>query len=125
MFKPFRATLACQLYILRLNNSNQRQVDYTQCQGLIYYKQDDQFKAVQQIINLVSVEPPMVLVTRPIDSFSCVSKCTRKPSESLSSFVTRFTGLAFQCGIPGPGAPIRYLIFAEPDTWRHLSGSSR
>ncbi len=36
----------------------------------------------------------MVVVTRLIDSLNRVSSCTRKPSESLSSFVNRFTGLA-------------------------------
>ncbi len=36
----------------------------------------------------------MVVVTRLIYSFNRVSSCTRRPSESLSSFVTRFTGLA-------------------------------
>ncbi len=49
---------------------------------------------MQQIIDLVAVESPMVVVTRLIDSFNRVSSCNRKPSESLSSFVTRFTGLA-------------------------------
>ncbi len=94
MFKSLRATLACQLYNVGLNHSQQRQVDYAQCQGLINYKQDDQVKAVQEIIDLVAVEPPMVVVTRLIDSFNRMSSCTRRASESLSSFVTRFTGLA-------------------------------
>ncbi len=94
MSKSLRATLPCQLYNVGLNDSHQRQLDYAQCQGLINYKQDDQVKAVQRSIDLVAVEPPMVVVTRLIDSFNRVSSCTRKPSESLSSFVTRFTGLA-------------------------------
>ncbi len=94
MFKSLRATLACQIYNVGLNNSQQRQADYAQLQGTIDYKQDDQVKAVQQIIDLVAVEPPIVVVTRLIDSFKRVSNCTRKPTEALSNFVTRFTGLA-------------------------------
>ncbi len=94
LFESLRATLACQLYNVGLNNSQQWQVDYAQLQGTIDYKQDDQVKAVQQIIDLVAVEPPMVAVTRLIDSFNRVSNCTRKPTEALSNFVTRFTGLA-------------------------------
>ncbi len=94
MFKFLRATLACQLYNVGLNHSHQRRVDYAQCQGLMNYKQNDQVKAVKQIIDVVAVEPPMVAVTRLIDSFNRVSSCSWKPSESLSSFVTRFTGLA-------------------------------
>ncbi len=94
MFKSLRAILTCQLYNVGLKHSHRRQVDYAQCQELINYKQDDQVKAVQEIIDLVAVEPPIVVVTRLIDSFNRVLSCTRRPSESLSSFVTRFTGLA-------------------------------
>ncbi len=70
LFKSLRATLGGQLYNVGLNHSQQRQVDYAQLQGTIYYKQDDQVKAVQQIFDLVAVEPPMVVVTRLIDSFN-------------------------------------------------------
>ncbi len=42
MSKSLRATLACQLYNVGLNDSHRRQVDYAQCQGLINYKQDGQ-----------------------------------------------------------------------------------
>ncbi len=49
---------------------------------------------MQEIIDLVAVEPAMVVVTSLIDSFNRVPSCTRRPSESILSFVTRFTGLA-------------------------------
>ncbi len=81
------------MFIVCLKSSHQIPVDYALCQGLINYKQDDQVKAVQQIIDLVAVEPRIVFLTRLIDSFNRMSNCTRKQSESLSSFVTRFTGL--------------------------------
>ncbi len=73
---------------------------------LINYKQRDQVKAVQQIIDLVSVEPPMVVLTSVIDSFNCMTSRIRKPSESLSSIVTRFIGLASE-HLMQAGPPIR------------------
>ncbi len=78
----------------RLNCSHQRQFAYAHCQGLIDYKQNDQVKAVQWIIYIVPVEPPLVFVTLFIDLFNRVSNCMKAPSESLSSFAIRFTGLA-------------------------------
>ncbi len=59
-------------------------VDYAQLMKQIDYKQEDQVLAVKQIVDLVAVDPPMVVVTRLIDSFNKVSHCRRKPTESLS-----------------------------------------
>ncbi len=94
LFKSLRATLDCQLFSVGLNNSQQRHVDYAQLQWTINYKEEYQVNAVQQIIDLVAVEPPMVVVTRLIDLFNRVSNCTRTPAEASSNFVTRFAGLA-------------------------------
>lgn len=94
VFKSIRATVSCQLYNNGLNNFQKRQVDYVQLQGTIDYKSDDQVKTVQQVIDLVAVESPMVVVTPLIHLFNHVSNCTRKPTEALSNLVIRFIGVA-------------------------------
>ncbi len=66
-------------------------VDHAQEIGKINYKQSNKVAAVQQIVDLIAVDPPIVVVSRLIESFNQV--CRRKEGESLSSFVSRFSGL--------------------------------
>ncbi len=80
-------------------------MDHGHLQRTIDCKQDDQVKAVQQIVYLAAVEPPMVVVTRLIDSFSSVSNCNRKSDESLSSIVTRLTCLASEHLVQAGSSP--------------------
>ncbi len=47
----------------------------------------------------------MVVVNRLIDSFNRVSSCTQKPSESLSSLMTRFTVLASEHLVQAGSSP--------------------
>ncbi len=48
----------------------------------------------QQVVDLFAVDPPIVIVSRLIESFNRVSNCRQMKGESLSSFVSRFLGLA-------------------------------
>ncbi len=56
--------------------------------GKIDYQQSDQVAAVQQIVDLAAVNPPIVIVSRLIESFYRVSNCCGWKGESLSSFVS-------------------------------------
>ncbi len=47
----------------------------------------------------------MVVVTVLIDSFNRLPSCTRRPSQSLSSLVTRSTGLASEHLIQAGSSP--------------------
>ena len=58
------------------------------------YKQDDQIKGVQQMVDLIASDPPIAVVTRLTDSFNKVINCRRKPSEELNRFLSRYRGLA-------------------------------
>ncbi len=58
-------------------------VDYAQLMKQIDYKQEDEVLAVQQIVDLIAVYPPMVVVTSLIDSFHKVSNFRCKPNKSL------------------------------------------
>ena len=69
-------------------------MDEAQEQGKIDYKQEDQVKAVQEIVELVPQDLPIAFVTRLIDSFNKVTSCKRKGNEDLNRFVSRFRGLA-------------------------------
>ena len=58
------------------------------------YKQDDQIKGVQQIVDLISNHPPIAVVKRLVDSFNKVINCRRKHSEDLNHFLSRYRVLA-------------------------------
>lgn len=69
-------------------------VDHIQETGKIDYKKSDQVEAFQQIVDLIDVYPPIVVFSRLTKSFNRVSHCRRRKGESISSFVSRFFGLA-------------------------------
>ncbi len=94
LYKTIFKTLGRQLYSRGLPQAQKSIVDHAQEIGKIDYKQSDQVAAVQDIVDLIAVDPPIVVVSRLIESFNRVSNCRRKKNESLSSFVSRFSGLA-------------------------------
>ena len=104
MYKTVFATLANHLYDRGLPSESKSFVDEAQANGQINYKQDDQVAAVQEIVELLAVEPPIAVVTRLISSFNKVSMCTRRKNEDLSAFVSRFRGYAadhlMHAGVP-------------------------
>lgn len=68
-------------------------IDEAQRNDHINYKQEDQLSAVQEIVELLEVEPPMDIVTWLITSFNRVTFCVRRKNEDLSSFLSSFRGL--------------------------------
>lgn len=94
MYKTVFNTLANHLYDRGLPSASKSFVDEAQASGKINYKQNDQILAVQELVDLLAVEPPIAIVTRLISSFNKVSACVRHKSEDLSAFVSRFRGLA-------------------------------
>ena len=94
LYKTIFATLARQLYDRGLRQAQKSIVEEAQERGDIDYKQEDQVKGVEQIVNLIAVDPPISVVTRLIDSFNKVTSCRRRQSENLNHFVSRFRGLA-------------------------------
>lgn len=96
LYKTVFATLGRHLYDTGLPSSQQSIVDEAQARGKIDYKQDDPIQAVKDIVDLVASDPPIAVVSRLICSFNRVTECTRDigRGESLSSFVSRFHGLA-------------------------------
>jgi hypothetical protein len=77
-----------------LAQPQQQVLDNAQAQGQFNYKQDDQVAAVEQIIGLLGKEPPMSLVSRLIKTLNDDIECRRGSTERLSTFVSRFWGLA-------------------------------
>ena len=94
MYQTFFTTLAKQLYSRGLSAEQKSVVNEAQTEAQINYKQDDQFRAVREIVELVSVDPSIAFVSRLIASYNKVTNCQRRGSESLISFVSRFRGLA-------------------------------
>ena len=94
LYKTVFATLGRQLYDRGLPQAQMSIVDEAQQRGLIDYKQEDQVKAVKEIVDLIAVDPPIAVVTRLIDSFNQVTNCRKRRGEDLNSFVSRFQGLA-------------------------------
>jgi hypothetical protein len=85
--------MARQLY-RALPQPQQHVLDNAQAQGQVNYKQDDQVAAVEQIIGLLGKELPMFLVSRLIKTLNDAIGCKRGTTERLSTFVSRFSGLA-------------------------------
>ncbi len=71
-------TFGRQLYTRGLPRAQKIIVDHAQEIGNINYKQFNQVAAVQQIVDLIAVDPPIVVVSRLIESFNQVSSCRRK-----------------------------------------------
>jgi hypothetical protein len=92
-FKTVRATLGLQLY-RALSASHRSVVDEAQARGAINYCQDDQVVAVNELVQLLATDPPMAVVSRLISTFNKVISCKRRPKENISTFVSRFWGLA-------------------------------
>ena len=93
-YPTVKATLARHLYERGLPRAQKSVVDEAQAQRKLDYRQDDQVKAVSEIVELLAVDPPIAVVTRLISSFKDVTSCKRKKNEELVSFVSRFQGLA-------------------------------
>jgi hypothetical protein len=87
------ATMARQLY-RALPQPQQQVLDNAQAQELVNYKKDDQVAAVEHIIGLLGKELPMSLVSRLIKTLNDAIECKRGTTERLSTFVSRFWGLA-------------------------------
>jgi hypothetical protein len=77
-----------------LPQPQQQVLDNAQAQGQVDYKQDDQVAAVEQIIGLLGKEPPMSLVSRLIKTLNDAIECKCATTERLSTFVSRFWGIA-------------------------------
>ena len=92
-YKTVFCTLGRHLYDRGLRQAQQSLVDEAQEQGKIDYRQEDQVKAVHEIVDLVAQDPPIAVVTRLIDSFNKVTSCKHKSNEDLNRFVSRFHGL--------------------------------
>jgi hypothetical protein len=85
--------MARQLY-RALPQPQQQVLDNAQAQGQVNYKLDDQVAALEQIIGLLGKEPPMFLVSRLIKTLNGAIEGKRGTAERLSTFVSRFWGLA-------------------------------
>jgi hypothetical protein len=69
-------------------------VNEAQGRGLITFCREDQLKAVEELVKLLSTDPPMAMVARLITTFNKVVMCKHKPMEYLKIFVNRLCGLA-------------------------------
>jgi hypothetical protein len=75
-FKAVNATLGRQLY-RALPASQPSIVDEAQARGAINFRQENQLKAVEEIVKLLATDPPMAIVSRLISTFSKVISCKR------------------------------------------------
>lgn len=94
VYKTVFATLGRQLSERGLPSAQQLVVDESQAAKTIYFRQSDQVAAVRDIVNLIAIDPPIAMVSRPISSFNKIAPCRRRKIEDLSVFVSRFQGLA-------------------------------
>ena len=92
-FNTIRATLGRKLYCA-LSASHRSVVDEAQVRGIVNYKQENQLRAVDELVKFIYTDTPMEVVSRLITIFNKVFGCKRKPKESLSTFVSRLLGLA-------------------------------
>jgi hypothetical protein len=63
------ATLGSQLY-RALPEAQRSIVDEAQARGEINFSQENQIKAVEEIVKLLATDPPMVIVSRLINIFT-------------------------------------------------------
>ena len=79
-------------------------MDEAQAQRKLDYRQGDQVKAVSEISGLLTVNPPIAVVTRLVSSFDELMSCKSKKSAELGSFVPLFQGLEAEHLVhAGPG----------------------
>lgn len=93
MYKPVYATIDHQLYDRGLSREQKKVVNEAQRSNIIDNKQDDQLQAVREIVQLISLDPLVAIVTRLISSFNLVMQCKRRRNENLKVFVPRFRSL--------------------------------
>ena len=94
LYKTVFAAFGRQLYDSCLTQAQMGIANEAQLRGLIDYKQEDQVKAVNEIVDLIAADPPIDEVTRLIDFFNQVSSCRKRRGEDLKDFVSGFQGLA-------------------------------
>lgn len=87
-------TISNHIYDLCRPSYKKSFVQEAQTNGQINHKQDDQVEAVQDIIKLLTVEPPISVVTRLISFFYRVNTCALRINKDCSAFVSRLGGLA-------------------------------
>ena len=73
--KTFPATLGLLLYYRRLHAGLQSMVDEAKSKYLLNYKQDDQVKAILEVLGHIAVDAPISSITRLINSFNNVTSC--------------------------------------------------
>jgi hypothetical protein len=59
-FKTIRATIGCYLY-RAIPTSYRIVVDEAQARGPVHYRQEDQLRAVGELVELTATDPPMVV----------------------------------------------------------------
>lgn len=94
LYKTIFTTLANQMYDRGLTCAQKSIVDEALEKGVINYKQEGQVATLHGIIELISVDSPIAVASRPISSFNAVTNCRRNRDEDLSTFVSRFRGRA-------------------------------
>lgn len=77
----------------RLLDNQQSVIEEAQSKGLIDCKQEDQVKAVIEIIDMLAVDPSYFLCIAPHIVCQKVKTCPRAKHEYLQTFVSRFQGL--------------------------------
>ena len=92
-YKTIYATLGRQLYDKGLPQAQKSIVDEEQVRGIINYKQENQVKAVKEIVDLVAVDQPIAVVTRLINTFNNVLQCKKKSNENLNTFASKLEAL--------------------------------
>lgn len=78
LYKTVFATLGPQFYYRGLHQNQKNIFDKAQEDGNIHYRQDDQVKAVQEIVEFIADDSPIAVGIRPIDSFNKFTNCKRK-----------------------------------------------
>lgn len=86
-------TLGQSLYQRGFPGEQKSIVDGAQAKEVIeYQKTEAPVKPVLEVVNVVAVDPPMVMVTRLIVSFNKFSSVDRSKNKELSRFVFCFRG---------------------------------
>lgn len=94
MYKTVHAIIGSDLYDRGLQSKPKSFVDEVQDTVQINYKQEYHIGAVQEIVELLAVEPNIAIFTRLISTFSRVNSCFQRNNEDSPDFVSRFRGYA-------------------------------
>ncbi len=92
VYKTLFETLDRHFYDRGLPTAQQSIVDEAEVKRIVDCMKDDKIKSVREIIELIAVDPPIVMISRLITSFSVLSSCVHCKNDDFPIFVSQLRG---------------------------------